>query len=430
MHNANSSTQGPSTGYVVKRYPRYSETFIVNEIIAHERAGMEIEIFSVRPPVDTHFQCLISQVRAPVRYLPGHSHKTSSFWESICQSCARHPSIAARLPRIMNHDASEVAAAVALADRAIEADLTHLHAHFATSASEVAYLAHQLTGIPYTITAHAKDIFHESVDEVRLAELIAHSEATITVSDFNVRFLRDRIGNAAEKVVRIYNGLDLSQFAWQSPKDRAPIVIGVGRLIEKKGFEYLIAAASILKREKIPLKVILVGDGSMAEQLHQQAASLRLGDTIEFLGPQPQRVVKELIQRAAVFAAPCVDGNDGNRDGLPTVLLEAMALGTPCISTPVTGIPEVVLANETGMMVPCHDEKALATAIAMLLADSQRRVDLSVAARQKIEQDFDVHSNTRQQRLLFRDGMVGTSRNQRTSALPIHQARDFGMVAG
>ncbi|MCA9138655.1 MAG: glycosyltransferase [Planctomycetales bacterium] len=385
----------------MKRYPRYSETFIVNEVLAHESAGLPIEIFSIRPPVDTHFQDLISRVRASVHYLPGTSCKASDGWEVITEAAQRHAIIAERLSRLVEHKFADAVAAVSLADRALTSGITHFHAHFATSATDVAWIAHRLTDIPFTLTAHAKDIFHEDVDLSMLAKKLRAAKATITVSDFNVSYLREQIGHAADNVVRIYNGLNLEHFSFQTPLRREPLVLAVGRLVEKKGFDVLLDACSILAKRGLSFRTQIIGDGPLSSELQNQSSILGLDRQVQFIGPQPQNVVKNALREAAVFAAPCVEGSDGNRDGLPTVLLESMAIGTPCVSTPVTGIPEAIIDQATGLLVPQSDPTALADAIERLIRESELRVRIAARARQHVEEHFDIHRNTSVQRSLF-----------------------------
>lgn len=388
-------------GYVVKRYPRYSETFIVNEILSHESAGLPIEIFSARPPVDTHFQDLISLVRAPVHYLPANLSKASDFWRLLSNASASHPVIASRLHRMLKHDPADVAAAVALANHAVASGITHFHAHFATSASNVAWLASELSGIPFTMTAHAKDIFHDSVDQESLVAKLKSARATVTVSDFNMNYLQQRYGDAADRVVRIYNGLNLDEFPYCPGAGRRPIILAVGRLVEKKGFDVLVDACAILAKRGLEFSCQVIGDGGEAEFLRSRVSESGLDRRVEFLGPQPQELVKKALRNAAIFAAPCVQGSDGNRDGLPTVLLEAMAIGTPCVSTPVTGIPEAVRHNDTGLLVPERDPHALANALQKLLSDSETSRRLAEAARRHIESEFDIQRNALMLRQLF-----------------------------
>ena len=340
----------PTIGYVVKRYPRYSETFIVNEILAHEAAGWDIRIFALRGPEDTHFQDIISRVRAPVIYLPDRLQKTSEFWDVLRSSAAQCPEMWRALGDFTATDPREIAHGVSLAALVRQQGVTHLHAHFATSATTAARIAAHISGIPYSFTAHAKDIFHESVDPADLAGKMADAKAVVTVSDYNVRYLHNRFTPGHAKLLRIYNGLDLDRFQYRSPLDRAPVIVSVGRLVEKKGFHYLLHACATLKEQGLAFRCSIVGSGECDTELRHLAERLSLGDRVEFMGSRPQREVMRIVQSAAVLAAPCVIGGDGNRDGLPTVVLEAMALGTPCVGTDVKGMPEALKHNANDVL--------------------------------------------------------------------------------
>jgi hypothetical protein len=199
-------------GYVLKRYPRYSETFIVTEILAHEAAGLQVEIFSLRPPEDTHFQDAIARVRAPVHYLSATDLKALDFWTALKQAGQVLPGLWAALEAAQGEDVYQVYQAVLLAHQVRLKGIGHLHAHFATSATSVARLAACFARVPYTFTAHAKDIFHESVRPDDLRRKLCDAAAVITVSDYNVAYLRQTYGPAAAQIQRIYNGLDLGRF--------------------------------------------------------------------------------------------------------------------------------------------------------------------------------------------------------------------------
>ena len=388
-------------GYVVKRYPRYSETFIVNEILAHEAAGVELEIFSVLPPEDGHFQDVISRVRAPVTYLPSKGLKVAEFWSVLEQAGEIFPDGWLSLEAARGEDVRYVYQAVVLAREARLRAISHLHAHFATAATTVARLAARFAGLPYTFTAHAKDIFHESVRPADLRRKLADAAVAVTVSDYNIAYLRESYGPAARHVRRIYNGLDLERFPYRSPRERPPRIVGVGRLVEKKGFVDLIEACAILAEEGHKFTCRIIGAGEQEIELRVRIARLGLEDRVELVGPRPQNELVQLVQDAAVLAAPCVVGADGNRDGLPTVLLEAMALGTPCVSTVVTGIPEAIRDGETGLMVSQRDPAALAAAIGRLLQEPYLRDRLADRARRLVEAEFDVKRNAAQLREMF-----------------------------
>lgn len=389
--------------YVVKRYPRYSETFIVNEILEHEAVGLPVEIFSLRQSVDTHFQDNIARVRAPVTYLLV-SGKTSEFVAALHSAADSVPEFWTRFGDLPSANPQELHQAVNLARMAVESGVTQFHAHFATSATAVAQLASQLSGIPYSFTAHAKDIYHESVDREDLSRKMRDAARIVTVSDFNLSHLRAEFPESADRVVRIYNGLRLTDFPFTSPTERAPLIVGVGRLVEKKGFDTLIRAARVLADAGEDFRCRIIGTGEDRAMLEELIRTLDVAAYVELTGPRPQSEVKEELRRAAVFAAPCVLGGDGNRDGLPTVLLEAMALGAPCVSTDVTGIPEVIIDGKTGLEVPQRDPIRLADAILRLMHDSRLRVELAEAARRLIEREFDAERNTG----LLRERFSGT----------------------
>lgn len=389
---------GPKVGYVVKRYPRYSETFIVNEILAHEAAGVQVEIFSLLPPTDAHFQDVIARVRAPVHYLPGEGSKVPGFWSALTQAADDLADFWQKLGKARGEEVRDVAQAVALARHVRHRGIHHLHAHFASAPATVARLAAMFADITYSFTAHAKDIFHQDVQAADLRQKFADAVASVTVSDFNVTYLREFAG---EKLVRIYNGLDLMRFPYTTPVKRLPRIVAIGRLVEKKGFSDLVSACALLKERGCAFDCEIIGVGDQEQLLRAQIEQLGLHEQVALLGPRPQSEIISHVQSASVLAAPCVVGEDGNRDGLPTVLLEAMALGTPCISTDVTGIPEVVRHNITGLIVPERNPSALADALQRLLTTSAERVRLSVEARRLIEAEFDVHQNAGRLRALW-----------------------------
>jgi colanic acid/amylovoran biosynthesis glycosyltransferase len=392
----------PHVAYVVKRYPRFSETFIVNEILAHEAAGARISIFSLRPPVDSHFQSEISRVRAPVEYLPGaRSVRSKVFWRTLQSVVARFPETDRILDECRAEDVTTVYQALELALAIQREGIDHLHAHFATSATSVARLAARFAGVGYTFTAHAKDIFHESVGEEDLRAKLASAAAVVTVSDFNVSDLRRRFGDAADRVRRIYNGLDLQEFPFHPGGRRTRQILAVGRLVEKKGFSVLIDACALLRDRGEDFQCRIIGGGEQEERLRRRVAERGLQEQVELPGLLPRTDVIREMRNAAVVAAPCVEGLDGNRDGLPTVLLEAMALGAPCVSTAVTGIPELVEDGIAGLLIPQRDAGALANALLRILKHPELGRSLAVRARRRIEADFDIQRNAAHLRRLF-----------------------------
>lgn len=404
----------PRIAYVVKRYPRYSETFIVNEILAHEAAGAEIHIFALRPPADTHFQDKIARVRASVTYVrqpvqgrPNPSLRTpqptaaSYFWAELQEAAQVIPEFWSRLSYVAGEEDSVVYQAAWLAQEIRRRGITHLHAHFGSIATSVARLAAHFADVPYSFTAHAKDIFHEAVDPEDLRRKLRDAAAVVTVSDYNVAYLQKQFGQDARRVQRVYNGLDLGELRYQPPATHSLTILSVCRLVEKKGLSTLIEACALLRQWGCEFTCQIVGTGPLEGALRSQLQALHLDDWVDLVGPKPQGEVFGLMRDAAVFAAPYVIGADGNRDGLPTALLEAMALGTPCVATDVTGIPEIIRDGDTGLLVSQRDADGLARALQRLLTEPGLRTAIATQARALIEREFDIAQNSAALRSLF-----------------------------
>jgi colanic acid/amylovoran biosynthesis glycosyltransferase len=391
----------PRVAYVVKRYPRFSETFIVNEVLAHEAAGLDVEIVSLFGPSDTHFQDILARVRAGVTYLPPSTPKSRALWEALQTATRTGAGADALFESARGSDVRTLHQALHLADHVRARGITHLHAHFASGATAVARLAAALAEVPYSFTAHAKDIFHESVDHEELRAKLRDASAVVTVSDYNRRYLEATFGLDAGRVRRVYNGLDLADFEFDAPARRAATIVAVGRLVEKKGFDVLVDACAELRLRGVDARCEIIGAGEERDRLARQVADLGLASMVTLVGPLPQRDLKARVRAAAVLAAPCVVGSDANQDGLPTVLLEAMALGTPCVSTDVTGIPEAVIDGETGLIVRQRDPRHLADALQRMLGDAGERVALARRARTLIEERFDISRNAAEVRSLF-----------------------------
>ena len=399
-------SSGIRVGYVLKMYPRFSETFIVTELLSMEEQGVDLEIFSLRSPVDGRFHESLARVKAPVCYLDAGG-KASEAWETLRRGrSALGSRLEHELDELLEVSLIDACQAIELALAVRRRGITRLHAHFATVATTVARLASRLADVPYSFTLHAKDIFHEGVDQAQLRTKLADSAAAITVSDFNERYLKTRFGDSAKTVVRVYNGIDLDLFSMEPPVSRPPVVVAVGRLVEKKGFHNLLDAIALLMRRGRRVRLDLVGGGIEEAGLKTLADALGVAGQVTFHGPLTQLEARDRIRGAAVLAAPCIVGADGNRDGLPTVILEGLALGTPVVATPVTGIPEAVVDGHTGLLVPEGDVPALADALCRLLDDPDLRCRLADAGRRHVEANFDSRVNVRQ----LREVMTGTVR--------------------
>jgi glycosyltransferase involved in cell wall biosynthesis len=270
-----------------------------------------------------------------------------------------------------------------VADRARRQAVRHIHAHFATAAAEVARDAARLSGVPFTVTAHAKDVFHTD-NVAHLADRVAGAGAVVTVSDFNVAHLSQRLN---VPIRRVPNGIRIA--ARGVGPDASGPVLCVARLVPKKGIDVLIEATALLASHDSELHVQIIGGGQLADDLQRLANRLGVGDRVAFAGPCPWPAVEDAYRRCSMVVLPCRVDADGDRDGLPTVLLEALARALPVVSTDLVGIPEVVTDGQTGLLVAPNDPVALAAAIARLRADTELASRLGRAGRALVAERFD-----------------------------------------
>lgn len=386
--------------YLLKMYPRFSETFIVNEILELERRGVDVRIYSLRKPDDGRFHAKLAKVKANVVYLPEYPDKEPARVEraEAALALARPESYAAvrQQAEARGHEYAikRFQQAAIIAAHLLAHPVDAIHAHFASSATRVAHTVNQLIGLPYSFTAHAKDIFHEEVRPDSLRSKIRGARFVVTVSDYNRQHLDGLMGDDAADVRRLYNGIDLRHFRPNGHKPaESNLILAVGRLVEKKGFDVLIRACALLRDWGTDFRCEIIGKGDQEATLLGLIDSLGLHGRVKLAGPKSQDGVRRAYRRAGLFALPCVIGSDGNRDGLPTVLLEGMACGLPVVTTPITGNPEIVDDGLNGRLVPPDDPHALALALDELLRRPDLRTAMSLEARAKVERCFDVRQN-------------------------------------
>ncbi|MGB0383546.1 MAG: glycosyltransferase [Ardenticatenaceae bacterium] len=393
----------PKIAYILKMYPRFSETFIVNEILELERRGIDIRIYSLRKPDDGRFHAALARVKANVVYVPQYPHMEPERIKRAHQEVRNAFPERYRQVRRYSEDRGQSYAikrflqAGYVAAHLLKHPVDGMHAHFASSATRVANLVKHMIGVPYSVTAHAKDIFHQDVSPNSLRNKIHDARFVVTVSQFNQAYLENVMGDVPSDIRCLYNGIDLTRFRPHPTIKREPnLILGVGRLVEKKGFDTLIRACHILTTWGLDFRCEIIGKGALRDPLKQLIVDLGVQERVRLVGPKPQDGVLAAYRRASIFTLPCVIGSDGNRDGLPTVLLEAMATGLPVVSTNLTGVPEIIDHGQNGLLVPPGNEQALARTLAKLLTNPARRQQMGQAARQKVEHAFDVRQNVAQ----------------------------------
>ena len=367
-----------SIAVVLKGYPRLSETFIAQELLALERRGLSLALFSLRKPTDGATHPLHAEIRAPVTYLPEYLHDDlPRVWRAWRKARAL-PGYRAALTawwRDQRRDftrnrARRFGQALVLATE-LPADVAHLHAHFLHTPASVARYAAILRALPWSCSAHAKDIW--TIPEWEKREKLAACAWTATCTAVNADHLRGLARHA--DVDLVYHGLDATRFPAPPGAARdsdgsdpaAPVMIlSVGRAVDKKGFDDLLQALALLPPAR-HWRLVHVGGGPLVKPLERLARKLGIGERVQWLGPQAQAAVLEAYRRADVFVLPCRVSGDGDRDGLPNVLLEAQSQRVPCISTRVSGIPELIVDEETGLLVEPRAPAELARALDRLI---------------------------------------------------------------
>lgn len=391
-------TDAPQIAVLVKRFPKISETFILQELLGLERQRFTLHIFSLFQPSDSVTHAAVQEVQAPVSYLQqlGLGARLANPFRHLCMLFFHPLRYAATLRRVVAIDEPEKWQAFwragILAQRLLAARIAHLYAHFIDMPVTVAELASSLSGIPFSISAHAKDIWLSPPPS--LARKIRRAQFTVTCTESNRRYLGGLAG-ADATVHRAYHGVDGKQFKpdRHSVKDDPPLILSIGRYRKKKGFATLIEACGILRKEGYVFRCAIVGYGPDHHLLEQQIHREGLANYVTLTGKLNHTAVLALYRRATAFALPCRIDADGDRDGIPNVLLEAMAVQLPIVSTSVSAIPELIQDQQNGLLVAPDDPTSLAAAIQQLLDDATLCTQLGAAGRRHVSRRFDVDTN-------------------------------------
>jgi glycosyltransferase involved in cell wall biosynthesis len=411
-------------GYLPKGFPRISETFVTNEILELERLGLQIRIFPLKRPDGGARQANVDNVRAPVQYLPERIVLALPLLLPVhIALCARRPAPYLRalrytLSRCLRQRSTSTLRRFMQAGWLVGwtlrgTSVRHFHAHFCHGPATVAMFVKWMTGTPFSFTAHAKDLYLTEREILR--DKMDEAAFVVTCTGANERYLNE-VGGGLAPIHRIYHGLEVARFtrgdrdhivplvAW-SEGSRVPVVLSVGRLVEKKGFDTLVRACGMLRDRGLKLRCTIYGDGPQRAALEELVRSLDLQEQVSFPGAILQDELIEVYRSATLFALPCQVLDNGDRDGLPNVLVEAMAMELPVVSTDVSGVPELVEHGTNGMLVPPRAPEPLADAIETLLRDPALRRRFAQEGRRKVEAEFDVARNTRRLLALFHEGL-------------------------
>jgi len=394
--------QQPVLGYILKGYPRISETFISNEILLLEKMGFKLRLFPMRQPRENFCHASVKEIKAQVDYLPTElfydfsrlisaniflATKRPIAYRNTLQFAAegiRDKKKLATLKHLLQ--AGYLTNSQLLTDKTI----VHLHGHFAHSPTSVTLFASLLSGIPFSFTAHAKDIYTSSKD--KLKRKIERAKFVTTCTSHNAEYLKNIADNTSTPIFCIYHGIDIGLFQHQRHKGQPfpPYqLLTIARLTEKKGLPTLYKALKILHDKGILFNHTLIGDGDDRAKILNIISSLELSRNCKWIGTQPHEEVLKHFKKSDLFVLACEIAQSGDRDGIPNVLVESLAMGVPALSTEISAIPEILLNEKTGITVPPSDPKALAKAIIRLLTDEDLRQKLITNGRKYVETEFD-----------------------------------------
>ncbi|HZP88672.1 MAG TPA: glycosyltransferase [Burkholderiales bacterium] len=385
--------------FLVKTFPKLSETFILEEILGLERLGLDLHVYALQRPTDSIQHEAVANVRALVSYL--RPHRQVWLHDLICHLslALTHPvryakGFALALRREEPGRWADFSLACALAKQLIRRRSTHLHAHFVSQPGAVAELAAGLCGIGYSISAHAKDIYTSSARV--LERKLNGARFTVTCTRHNQQYLRSH-APSARQVHAMYHGIDAERFRPLPDPARPgrPLILSVGRLRAKKGFGTLIAACALLRERGIAFDCEIVGYGEEQPNLAASIDAAHIGDRVRLVGTMNHTALVQRYAAAAIFAAPSQISADGDRDGIPNVMLEAMAMELPVVASRVSGIPEVIVDGVNGRLVEPGSATALADALSELLSSATLRERLGRSARRTVIEHFDNDSNLR-----------------------------------
>jgi glycosyltransferase involved in cell wall biosynthesis len=398
----NSSSPGRRVAFVLKGYPRLSETFIAQEILALEQRGLAIDIISLRHPTDRARHPVHGQIQAPVLYLPEYlkdaPRRVIAGWRRARRlpgyAAARRSWLADLVRDPTPNRIRRFGQALVLAAEAAR-EIGHLHAHFLHTPASVARYAAVMRGLPWSVSAHAKDIW--TTPEWEKREKLASAEWAVTCTETGRRHLAG-LAPTRGKVLLSYHGLDLDRFASPpvrpatndgSDSARPVKLLSVGRAVEKKGYDDLLAALALLPPD-LSWRLVHIGGGALAKRLKREARRLGLDGRVEWRGAQPQPAVLAAYHEADLFVLAAKIGRDADRDGLPNVLMEAQSQRLACVATGLPGIAELILDGRTGLLVPPGNPPALADALAALIREPGRRDALGAAAEERVCREFDM----------------------------------------
>ena len=390
----------PTLCMVLKGYPRISETFISNEILLLESLGFKIHIISMRHPREPFTHASVKNIQAGVDYLP------STIWGNLFPLCFHNVLLAVKKPGIYFKAVKKAVVRwmrtrkTATLKHLLQAgylvhkilpkkNIMHFQAHFAHSPTSVALFSSLLSDVPFSFFAHAKDIY--TSDKRQLKEKIDMARFVVTCTKYNKAYLSELADNTQTPVFCVYHGINLDYFSSKERKTgcRPPYqIITVARMTEKKGLEDVYQALAVMRDKGIKFKHTLIGEGDDQAKIVELIKRLKLEKLTELCGTLTHEQVIDHYASSDLFVLGCKIADNGDRDGIPNVMAESMAMNLPVVATNISGIPEFLEDRVTGLMVAQKDPMALADAMETLLTDNNLRQQVTREAKKRITKEF------------------------------------------
>ncbi len=378
-------------------FPRLSETFVLHELLELERHGVRLHVIALRRPEEAVQQEALSDLKATVEYLPdlGQSEPKLALKLARAALFLRRPlgylNGMAEMISSPDYSRREVSRALLLAHRIVRLGSPPLYLHFANRPATVGRFAAQLTGVPFGISAHAKDIWLTPRKE--LARKVRDAEVVLTCTSEGRAYLAELAGSRTPVVLAYHGVATDDRRPATTARGPASTVLSVGRLVEKKGHDTLIRAAALLRDRGIGVHLRIVGEGAEWSRLQRLVHELGVDDSVTFTGPLSEAEVRAEYDRAHIFALACRELANGDRDGIPNVLLEAMAHGLPIVSTRCPGVLEAVEDERSALLAEPDDAEGVADRLQRLLADDVLRSRLGAGAARRAHERFDRATN-------------------------------------
>jgi colanic acid/amylovoran biosynthesis glycosyltransferase len=398
--------------YVLEKFPSPTEYFVLNEILELEKKGIALRILVLNKQKKYLTIPELRDLKSTIHYLPKVYYYFSFLLLFLSPISIIRFQISPQRPINFLKRLRKYYISLFFVQKLKDCRVAHIHAHFAFIASDIAQIVSHLTGVNFSVTAHAQDIY---MNEDKINTILPNVLFLITCTRYNYNYINSISENKfADKIFHIYHGISISK--WDSnelkhEQNNGIAILSIARLVEKKGLLYLLKAIHLLIEQKMNIRCTIIGEGPLQGQLEYFIMTNSLGEHVKIVPFLPQNEIKTHYLNSNIFVLPCIVAKNGDMDGLPNVIIEAMALGIPVISTPISAIKETIEHRETGLLIPEKSESAIANAIMELINDRYLYHDIARKGKIKIQEEFAIDTCTNKIIELFKNKVLNINGN-------------------